>query len=75
MKTNQSQPDAEEQMQSQGPIVQSQPSLPVQMPDYGRSTLMTGSLPPIASGADVYARQFYGGNGYRRRRFLPVNLS
>jgi hypothetical protein len=37
------------------------------------SAFMQGSLPPQASGADVYVRQFYRG-GPRQRRFMPVTL-
>jgi len=37
------------------------------------SAFMQGSLPPQASGADVYVRQFYRrGGGPRQRRFMPV---
>lgn len=42
--------------------------------DSGVSPLMQGSLPPMASGSDVYARQFYGGAPLPKRRFLPVGL-
>ena len=47
------------------------PLLPV---DSGVSPMMGGSLPPAASGADVYTRQFYGGAPLPKRRFLPVGL-
>ena len=33
---------------------------------------MISSLPPIASGADVYARQFYRGSKVPYRRYLPL---
>jgi hypothetical protein len=55
-------------------------SLPAQHPaptmptDSGVSSIMQGSLPPAASGADVYTRQFYGGAPLPKRRFLPVGL-
>jgi hypothetical protein len=37
------------------------------------SAFMQGSLPPQASGADVYVRQFYRG-GPRQRRYMPVSI-
>ena len=37
------------------------------------SPFMQGSLPSVASGADVYVRQFYRG-GPRQRRFMPIAL-
>lgn len=40
----------------------------------GIAPTMQGSLPPIAAGSDLYARQFYGGSPQPRRRFLPVGL-
>jgi hypothetical protein len=47
------------------------PMMPI---DSGVSTIMQNSLPPIASGSDVYTRQFYGGAPLPKRRFLPVGL-
>ena len=39
------------------------------------SALMDSSLPPMASGADGYVRQFYRtGQGLPQRRFFPVTL-
>lgn len=39
------------------------------------SPFMQGSLPPQASGADVYTRQFYRRTGGpRQRRFMPVTV-
>ena len=38
----------------------------------GVSELMLTSLPPMMSGADVYARQFYRGNQLPYRRYLPL---
>ena len=38
----------------------------------GVSPLMVSSLPPMASGADVYSRQFYRGNKLPYRRYLPL---
>lgn len=34
--------------------------------------LMISSLPSMASGADVYARQFYRGSTVPFRRYLPI---
>ncbi len=51
---------------------------PAAMPtpgDLGISPLMQSSLPPVASGADVYVRQFYGGANLPRRRFLPLGIA
>jgi hypothetical protein len=39
---------------------------------HGVGTFMLSSLPPMASGADVYARQFYRGTKVPFRRYLPV---
>lgn len=39
----------------------------------GVHPLMIASLPAAASGADVYARQFYRGSKVPFRRYLPVN--
>jgi hypothetical protein len=38
----------------------------------GVDDFMLSSLPPMASGADVYARQFYRGSRVPFRRYLPV---
>lgn len=41
--------------------------------DFGVSELMISSLPPMASGADVYMRQFYRpGSSLPSRRYLPL---
>jgi hypothetical protein len=40
----------------------------------GVHPLMISSLPPIASGADVYSRQFYRGGRLPLRRYLPVTV-
>jgi hypothetical protein len=46
---------------------------PVPPPDDGGvSPLMISSLPTQASGADVYARQFYRGSRVPFRRYLPL---
>jgi hypothetical protein len=46
---------------------------PPSVDESGVGTLMISSLPAMASGADVYARQFYrSGNKIPQRRFLPV---
>jgi len=45
--------------------------------DYGTQgvgVLMIASMPSIASGADVYARQFYRGSTVPFRRYLPISL-
>ena len=49
-------------------------NIPAPMPVTGSvSTLMDSSLPPVASGADQYTRQFYqAGRGLPQRRFFPV---
>jgi hypothetical protein len=47
---------------------------PYPNPYSGVSPMMQGSLPPAASGSDVYSRQFYNGGAGRVRRFLPVSL-
>jgi hypothetical protein len=39
---------------------------------HGVGMFMLSSLPPMASGADVYARQFYRGSRVPFRRYLPV---
>ena len=38
----------------------------------GVHPLMIASLPSMASGADVYSRQFYRGSRVPFRRYLPV---
>jgi hypothetical protein len=38
----------------------------------GVDELMISALPPIASGADVYLRQFYRGSQLPQRRYLPL---
>ena len=54
------------------PVPTPTPPLPGTVEDIGVSPLMISSLPPMASGADVYARQFYRGNKIPWRRFLPI---
>lgn len=39
---------------------------------HGVGNFMISSLPSMASGADVYARQFYRGSRVPFRRYLPV---
>lgn len=63
-----------ENNQQQTPL-QAQPAPQMPTPQTGGiHPMMTTSLPPLASGADVYYRQFYGGPDLRRRRYLPVSL-
>ena len=38
----------------------------------GVAPIMISSLPDMASGADVYARQFYRGSRVPWRRYLPI---
>ena len=38
----------------------------------GVDCTMFSSLPPMASGADIYARQFYRSSKVPFRRYLPV---
>jgi len=53
--------------------VQSPPSPPVEQGiALGVGSMMISSLPPIASGADVYMRQFYRGSQLPYRRYLPL---
>jgi len=40
----------------------------------GVHPLMIGSLPSMASGADVYSRQFYRGHQVPFRRYLPITV-
>lgn len=54
--------------------IQSTPQMPPEPQIFGIHPMMATSLPPLASGADMYARQFYGGPDLRRRRYLPVTL-
>lgn len=54
------------------PVTAPAPSMPTPG-QLGVSALMQGSLPPMASGADVYVRQFYSNAAVPRRRFLPIN--
>lgn len=68
-----------------GPVLPDGPAAPVMqavalptpvavLPNYlGVSPLMQSSLPPMASGADAYVRQFNGSH-LAKRRFLPVGL-
>jgi hypothetical protein len=64
-----------------GPINSQPSSAPVASPvhhvppidDGGVHPLMIQSLPAQASGADVYARQFYRGSRVPFRRYLPLN--
>lgn len=39
---------------------------------HGIDVTMISSLPPMASGADVYARQYYRGSQVPFRRYLPL---
>lgn len=41
---------------------------------HGVEPLMVASMPSLASGADVYYRQFYRGSKVPYRRYLPINL-
>lgn len=71
------QPGTPQQQTAATPAVASAPQphpAPMIARDAGVSPVMQGSLPPGASGADVYSRQFYGGNNLPKRRFLPVTL-
>jgi hypothetical protein len=47
---------------------------PIVRGNEGVGALMIASLPTQASGADVYARQFYRGSQVPFRRYLPVTL-
>ena len=40
----------------------------------GVEPLMIASLPSLASGADVYSRQFYRGHQVPFRRYLPIGV-
>lgn len=46
---------------------------PIEEQRMGVAANMISSLPPIASGADVYIRQFYRGSKVPFRRYLPIN--
>jgi hypothetical protein len=68
-------------MRPQPPVAEPAPPpmQPIQMAppssieEPGVGPLMISSLPAMASGADVYARQFYrAGSKIPQRRFLPV---
>lgn len=63
---------AESKSEAPMPVSAPAPSMPTPS-QLGVSALMQGSLPSMASGADVYARQFYGNAAVPRRRFLPIN--
>lgn len=53
------------------PVATPQP--PIEQPIHpGRLPIMIASLPSMASGADVYARQFYRGSSVPFRRYLPI---
>lgn len=54
------------------PVAPQAPQAPIEKSlILGVSQLMLSSLPPMASGADVYMRQFYG-SGLPSRRYLPL---
>lgn len=48
------------------------PTPPIERIADGVAPNMISSLPPMASGADVYARQFYRGSRVPFRRYLPI---
>jgi hypothetical protein len=48
------------------------PVPPIERGSEGVGALMIASLPTQASGADVYARQFYRGSQVPFRRYLPI---
>ena len=48
------------------------PAPPEENKVVGVDHLMLTSLPPIASGADIYMRQFYRNNRLPFRRYLPL---
>jgi len=59
--------------ETQQPPPQPQPAPPpIEHISVGVAPTMISSLPPIASGADVYARQFYRGSRVPYRRYLPI---
>lgn len=48
---------------------------PVEAATSNRSHFLDSSLPVLASGADVYTRQFYGRTGgLPQRRFFPAQV-
>lgn len=63
--------EAAVQAVSQQPAPPAMP--PVEEQRMGVAANMISSLPPIASGADVYIRQFYRGSKVPFRRYLPIN--
>jgi len=50
------------------------PVPPIERIDDGVGSTMIASLPSLASGADVYSRQFYRGSKVPYRRYLPISL-
>lgn len=51
------------------------PTPPIELAGMGGvAPLMLASLPPLASGGDLYMRQFYRSNKVPWRRYLPINL-
>lgn len=48
------------------------PGIEVEQDTAGVNPLMISSLPPMASGADVYMRQFYRNPKLPQRRYLPI---
>jgi hypothetical protein len=61
------------------PVTVSRPMPPATPPIestglHGVQALMVASLPSQASGADVYARQFYRGSTVPYRRYLPISV-
>ena len=58
------------------PRAEPAPAVPGPQDDFavlGVSDIMLSSLPPMASGADVYMRQFYrAGSTLPSRRYLPL---
>ena len=58
---------------SAAPVQGPSPSPPVEEHHViGVDVQMFSSLPPMASGADVYMRQFYRGTKLPLRRYLPL---
>ncbi|HTH42893.1 MAG TPA: hypothetical protein VL498_06995 [Terracidiphilus sp.] len=54
------------------PMPIAHPTPPIERGTEGVGVLMIASLPTQASGADVYARQFYRGSQVPFRRYLPI---
>lgn len=55
------------------PVVPIRPAPPIEIGIvHGVGSTMISSLPPMASGADVYARQYYRGSQVPYRRYLPL---